>query len=75
MIICGWGRVGRAIAKVVEGSGQAFVVIDVDSTRLETFAAMTLVGDATDDETLSAAGVMKARALVALSTATQPICW
>ena len=56
MIICGWGRVGRAIAKVVEGSGQAFVVIDVDSTRLETFAAMTLVGDATDDETLSAAG-------------------
>ena len=34
VIICGWGRVGRASAPYLTGTGQRFVVIDRDPARL-----------------------------------------
>lgn len=65
VIVCGWGRVGRAIAKDVAESGAPLVVIDAEGERLESSPYPTVVGDATDDDVLRRAGLARARALVA----------
>ncbi len=65
VIICGWGRVGRTIADDLASSGKPVVVIDTNSERLTTASHLTLVGDATEDAVLRAAGIDRAAALVA----------
>lgn len=65
VIICGWGRVGRALAKSLAATKTDFVVVDTDGERLAGVAALTVEGDATDDAVLEAAGIDRARALVA----------
>jgi voltage-gated potassium channel len=65
VIVCGWGRVGRAIAKEVADAGAEPVVVDRDEARLESSPYPTVCGDATDDEVLRRAGLDRARALVA----------
>jgi voltage-gated potassium channel len=65
VIICGWGRVGRASAQYLTGTGQRFVVIDRDAARLEGLPYPTVLGDVTDDTILQAAGIASARALIA----------
>ena len=65
VIICGWGRVGRALAKSLASTKTDFVVVDTDGERLAGVAALTVEGDATDDAVLEAAGIDRARALVA----------
>ena len=64
-IVCGWGRVGRAVAAGLASDGHDVVVIDVDPARLENIAFPTIVGDATLDATLRAAGLERAHALIA----------
>lgn len=65
VIICGWGRVGRALAKSLASTKTDFVVVDTDGERLAGVAALSVEGDATDDAVLEAAGIDRARALVA----------
>ena len=65
VIICGWGRVGRASAQYLTSIGQAVVVIDRDPARLEGREHPTVLGDVTDDLVLEAAGIAHARALIA----------
>jgi len=65
VIICGWGRVGRASARYLSAAGEAAVVIDRDGARLEDIDHPTVVGDVTDDQVLQAAGIEHARALIA----------
>ena len=65
VIVCGWGRVGRAIAKDVAESGAPLVIVDAEPERLESSPHPTVVGDATDDDVLRRAGLARARALVA----------
>ncbi|MCB0970316.1 MAG: potassium channel protein [Acidimicrobiales bacterium] len=65
VIICGWGRVGQAIAGEVAEAGRPFVVVDNDADRLELSPHPTVLGDATEDATLEAAGIERAAALVA----------
>ncbi len=65
VIICGWGRVGRAIAKELDAAGQEYVVVDADHERLESVIGPSVLGDATADDVLEQAGVRRARALVA----------
>ena len=65
VVVCGWGRVGRAVAEDLRRAGQHVVVIDSDPTRVAGVIHPTVVGDATLDTTLRAAGVERARALVA----------
>ncbi len=64
IIVCGFGESGSKIAEILKKSGKDVVV--VDSTY---FPAMEnhyhIIGDATDDETLKAAGLKKASFLVA----------
>ena len=64
-IVCGWGRVGRAVGGYLAGQGSDIVVVDEDSTRIDTIPYPALVGDVTDDEVLRRAGLMRAKALVA----------
>lgn len=65
VIICGWGRVGRAIAGEVVEAGRELVVVDLDEASLASVAHPSLTGDATEDAVLRAAGIERAAALVA----------
>jgi voltage-gated potassium channel len=65
VIVCGWGRVGRAIAAALASNGPPLVVIDRDPERIATVTGVNIHGDATDDDVLRHAGVDRARALVA----------
>ena len=67
-ILCGFGRVGGEIARVFTDEHIDFVIIDIKPESLERAAAAgfkTISGDAADAATLRAAGVERARGLVA----------
>jgi voltage-gated potassium channel len=64
-VVCGWGRVGRAVADDLVHAGHAVVVVDADPDRVADVAYPTVVGDATLDSTLRTAGIERAEALVA----------
>jgi len=53
VIVCGWGRVGRAIASEVATAGRELVVIDHDAGRLTDCPHATVLGDATQDAVLA----------------------
>jgi len=65
VVVCGWGRVGRAIARDLAAMGGTPVVVDQDPIRVENVPYPAVLGDATDDEVLDRVGVRRARALVA----------
>lgn len=70
IVLCGFGRVGEEIARQLrtrKGPPQ-LVVIDKDPERREPALALgglAVVGDATEEEVLRAAGVERARVLIA----------
>jgi voltage-gated potassium channel len=71
VIVCGFGRVGRNLARYVSGAGQDVVVIESDPDRAAQAegSAHVVRGDATSDEVLKEAGIERARVLVtALNT-------
>lgn len=68
VIICGWGRVGQAVAAYLVGNGRQVVVIDRDGDRLTGIEHCYVVGDANEDAVLRAAGLDRAKALVAALT-------
>ena len=70
VILCGWGRVGRAIAKELGDARREIVIVDNDPERVATVDRLPYVlGDATSDDVLRQAGIEHAGALVAaLST-------
>ena len=65
IIICGCGRVGGACVQHLSSLGQPIVVIDSDPDRLHGLEHPTVLGDVTDDRVLEAAGIARARALIA----------
>src|SRR5262245_62145793 len=65
VVVCGWGRVGKAVANDLVASGKEVVVVDIDPARVAASSHPTVVGDATLDSTLAAAGIARASALVA----------
>jgi voltage-gated potassium channel len=67
-LVCGAGRVGRAVCDRFTESGVPVVVIDLEPERCEWARAhghFALEGDATDDDVLLAAGVDRCKGLVA----------
>ncbi|MEA2194779.1 MAG: voltage-gated potassium channel [Solirubrobacteraceae bacterium] len=67
-IICGFGRVGRQVARDLHAAGVRYVVIDSNPESREIAASVGvrfLEGAPSDDELLRAAGIARARALVA----------
>ena len=65
VIVCGWGRVGRAVAHDLRVSGRDVVVVDIDRERVAEIPFPTVVADATLDDTLRKAGIERAATLVA----------
>jgi voltage-gated potassium channel len=66
-IICAYGRVGRAVARELEGAGESFVVIDrleELEDRMRFDGVNYIVDDPTLEPVLRLAGVDRARALV-----------
>jgi len=59
VILCGHGEVGRTIAGRVDDAGVAYTVVD-----REDGPGVDVVGDATDPETLTAAGIDDARSVI-----------
>ena len=67
-IICGFGRVGRQVARDLRAAGARYVVIDALPENRELAAGVGvrfIEGEATEDEVLRAAGIMRARGVIA----------
>jgi voltage-gated potassium channel len=61
---------GRLVCQEFSAAGLPFVIVDRQAALLQSFAVphgIALVGDATSDEVLKAAGVTRARALLTLA--------
>ncbi len=68
VIICGYGRVGRHLSHALEAEGVDFVVVETDPEKIEELTDLGILaidGDATAEHTLEAAGLERARAVVA----------
>lgn len=66
-IICGYGRIGTLICSELQSHGKKFVVIESGPEPLAELAStgyLYIPMDATSDDALINAGIMKARALV-----------
>jgi voltage-gated potassium channel len=69
-IICGYGRVGRRVGEEFREAGVKFVVLDFSADAIEHARekrVLFIEGNGTDDEDLAAAGLRRARGLVASS--------
>lgn len=65
-IICGYGRIGQVLARKLTEAQQDFVIIDNNAERLTTAEESgyrVYEGNATDEQTLLAAGIQRARVL------------
>ena len=66
-IICGYGRMGRIIARELQEEGVQFVVVEKDPAALEEKKdVLVVMGDATRDHTLKEAGIDKACGLISV---------
>jgi voltage-gated potassium channel len=66
-IICGFGRIGLTVCEQLSQAGLPFVVIDCNTEAVENAIArgcLALVGNSTDEEVLTAAGMAHARGVV-----------
>ncbi|HJV25350.1 MAG TPA: monovalent cation:proton antiporter-2 (CPA2) family protein [Aromatoleum sp.] len=67
IIVCGYGRSGQYMARFLEQEGIGYVALDLDPERVSEAGAAgdtVVYGDASRHETLMAAGIMRASALV-----------
>jgi CPA2 family monovalent cation:H+ antiporter-2 len=67
VLICGYGRTGQRLAHLLEQEGIRFIALDPDAERVRVAAAAgepVVFGDAAHADTLAAAGVARASALV-----------
>ena len=66
VIVCGWGRVGQAVARELSAANRDVVIVENDAERVAGIrAGMYVLGDASDDGVLRQAGIERAGALVA----------
>lgn len=68
-IVCGYGRIGKVICSVLKENKRPFVVIESDPNQIgqiEDQGYLVLQGEAANDDQLIAAGVKRARGLVAV---------
>jgi voltage-gated potassium channel len=69
-IICGYGRVGRRVAKEFRDAGVQYVVLDFNQDAIEYAkerSDLFVEGNGTNDEDLEATGLARAKGLVASS--------
>jgi voltage-gated potassium channel len=67
VIVCGFGRIGVALAQALSANRAGFVVVEQDEARANQArdaGFLSIHGDASNETVLYAAGVMRARVLV-----------
>ena len=67
VILCGYGRVGQNVARVLEGQGFEFIAMDLDPLRVRIARAAgdaVVYGDAADEGMLQSVGLDRASAVV-----------
>ena len=69
VIICGFGRHGQKAAEILSANKMDYVAIDKDDVHMKNWLGedkklVYIHGDATDDETITKAGIMKAKAVL-----------
>jgi CPA2 family monovalent cation:H+ antiporter-2 len=67
VILCGFGRVGQNVGRVLDMHGFEFIAVDLDPARVRAARQAgdsIIYGDSADEELLTRAGLMKASAVV-----------
>jgi CPA2 family monovalent cation:H+ antiporter-2 len=67
VILCGFGRVGQNVARVLEAQGFEFIAVDLDAVRVRAARQMgfpVVYGDSADEPVLEEVGLANANALV-----------
>jgi len=67
VILCGYGRVGQNVARVLEAQGFEYIALDLDPARIRAARQAgepVLFGDSADEEMLVKAGIDRASAVV-----------
>jgi voltage-gated potassium channel len=68
-IVCGFGRVGRQVARDLRAAGARYVIIDHDPRNVESaqgqVGVRAILGEPSDDDILRQAGIERAKAIVA----------
>jgi monovalent cation:H+ antiporter-2, CPA2 family len=67
VILCGFGRVGQNVARVLEAQGFEFIAIDLDAARVRAARQMghpVVYGDSADEQVLEEVGLANANAVV-----------
>ena len=67
VILCGFGRVGQNVARVLESQGFEYIALDLDPARIRAARQLgdpVIFGDSSDEELLAKAGVAAASAVV-----------
>lgn len=67
VILCGYGRVGQNVARVLDGQGFEYIAMDLDPYRVRTAREAgdpVIYGDAADEEMLEAVGLAHASAVI-----------
>ncbi|MES2095820.1 MAG: potassium channel protein [Pseudomonadota bacterium] len=66
VVICGYGRIGNMLAREMTAGGKPLVVIERGEAKLaeaEAAGHLCLIGDATDENVLRSAGILRAHTL------------
>jgi monovalent cation:H+ antiporter-2, CPA2 family len=67
VILCGFGRVGQNVARVLEAQGFEYIAIDLDAVRVRAARQIgqpVVYGDSSDEAVLEEMGLVKANAVV-----------
>ncbi|HUQ09785.1 MAG TPA: cation:proton antiporter [Steroidobacteraceae bacterium] len=67
VILCGFGRVGQNVARVLEAQGFEYIAIDLDAVRVRAARQMgqpVVYGDSADEQVLEEVGLANANAVV-----------
>jgi len=65
-IVCGYGRMGKIIARELRHEDLDFIVIEKNHTALDEEDLLIIEGDATRDDLLKKAGIEKAKCLISV---------
>ncbi|MFP4107125.1 MAG: potassium channel family protein [Phycisphaerae bacterium] len=69
VIVCGYGDMGEAVAGELHEAGKSVVIVDANDARTtlaEKNGLLYVLGEATEDSSLEAAGIARASALISL---------
>ena len=67
VILCGFGRVGQNVARVLEAQGFEYIAIDLDAVRVRAARQIgqpVVYGDSADEQVLEEVGLANANAVV-----------